>query len=142
MFDITDDCLSYEDLIASMGIGIVLKVDDNDYQGDSRVLTYDGRRFGTMIFGWGSCSGCDAFEAAQGSRDELSALRDDMYRQIHWEDSATALVAYIDSKDWSLDYDGDSEAGRAFRARAREILLDIANGRAVDGALGRKAIGQ
>ena len=42
---------------------IVIKVDDDDYQGDSRVL-YEGYKdeVGYLQFGWGSCSGCDALQ--------------------------------------------------------------------------------
>ena len=51
---------TYRDLIASMGVENLLQVDDNDYQGDSRILVRDYHRYGLLLFGWGSCSGCDA----------------------------------------------------------------------------------
>jgi hypothetical protein len=114
---------------------------DNDYQGDSRALVRDDHRYGLLFFGLGSCSGCDALQAAEGNPTELAILRDDLRRKIHWEDSAADLLSYIDGKDWSLDVRGDDEASRAFRERARQILLDVVAGRRVEAA-GRKAIGR
>ena len=131
---------SYRDLIDSMGVENLLQVDDNDFQGDSRVLVRDYHRYVLLFFGWGSCSGCDALQAAEGNEAEMAALRDDLRRSIHWEDSATGLLAYIDGKDWSLDV-RDDEASRAFRERAQQILLDVVADRDVE-ASGRRAIGR
>jgi hypothetical protein len=131
---------AYHDLIDTMGVETLLQVDDNDYQGDSRVLVRDYHRYGLLFFGWGSCSACDALQAVEGNEAEIARLRDDLRRSIHWENSAAGLLAYIDGKDWSLDVRGDDEACRAFRERAGQILLDIVAGRGVAPAV-RKAIG-
>jgi hypothetical protein len=78
----------------------------------------------------GSCSGCDAPRAARDDgRDALRVLRDGMAAKVHWEDDADALAAYMEDKDWLLDVRDDSEADRAFRTRALEILRDLAGGR-------------
>jgi hypothetical protein len=132
---------AYRDLIDSISVEILLQVDDNDYQGDSRVLVRDYRRYGLLFFGRGSCSGCDALQAAEGDEAEMARLRDDPRRSIHWENSAAGLLAYIESKDWTLEFSGDDEASRAFRERARQILFDVVAGRDVEAA-GRKAIGR
>ena len=47
----------YQPLLESFEYDILLQIDDNDYQGDSRLLFKDGDRFGILTFGWGSCSG-------------------------------------------------------------------------------------
>jgi hypothetical protein len=119
---------AYRDLIDSTGVENLHQVDDNDYQGDSRVLVRDYHRYGLLFFGWGSCSGCDALQAAEGNPAELATLRADLRRKIHREDSAADLLAYIEGKDWTLDVRGDDEASRAFRKRARQILLDVVAG--------------
>jgi len=120
---------SYENLVGTFAT-ILLKVDDNDYQGDSRLLLTDGFRFGLLFFGWGSCSGCDALQSAQDDGERaLRELRDDLANKTHWEDNAAALAAYIEGKDWSLDLGGGSVADAAFRARTLEILRDLAAGR-------------
>jgi hypothetical protein len=129
------------DLIDSMGVEPLLQVDDNDHQGDSRVLVRDYHRYGLLFFGWGSCSACDALQGAEGDEAEMARLRDDLRRSIHWEDSAVGLLPYIEDKDWSLEFSGDGEASRAFRERARQILLDVVAGRGVEAAW-RKAIGR
>ena len=49
---------SYQPLLESFG-EILLKVDDEDYSGDSRLIFKKGEMYGFLIFGWGSCSGCD-----------------------------------------------------------------------------------
>jgi hypothetical protein len=138
---LTGEGYGYDNLLASFDVPVVLKVDDNDYQGDSRLLLKDGERWGILTFGWGSCSGCDAYEACSGLADYVE-LRDQLWNDIHWEADASALLAYIDGKDWSLDYGGD--ATLAFITKAREwLLFYIATGRLPAEELGgaRRAIG-
>jgi hypothetical protein len=105
MKPITSEDTSYDDLIRSFEVQVLLEVTDNDYQGDTRLILRDGNRFGLLTFGWGSCSGCDALQQDlyQGT-DAVQELRDLMWSQIHWEDSASALHDYIAQKDWALDY--------------------------------------
>lgn len=110
---------SYDDLIDSFEVQVLLRKDDDDYQGDTRLLVRDGDRYGLITFGWGSCSGCDALEAA-GSDVEVIELRDAIWNGTHWEPSADALVAYIDGKDWSLDYSHDAD----FLERAKAFLIE------------------
>lgn len=107
----TDDYsyYSYSDLIESMEVEVLARHDDDDYQGDSRLLVRDGIRYGLLTYGWGSCSGCDALEGAGSNLADVTELRDQMWRQIHWEDSAYAMLAYVDGKDWTLDYSHSPE---------------------------------
>jgi hypothetical protein len=114
--------VSYDDLIDSLDVRVVLRVDDNDYQGDTRMLLTDGQRFGILIFGWGSCSGCDAFEAAEGDLAALVVLQQQLWNDVHWEPSAADLLAYVNGKDWGLDYSWHEEAGRAFIEKVRAWL--------------------
>lgn len=85
---------SYEDLVGSLGVEIILWRSDEDYQGDSYVAVKDGDRYGYLTFGWGSCSGCDALEACS-SVDEFSALRDDLEGGITWFDSLPEFKDYV-----------------------------------------------
>lgn len=118
--------VGYDDLIGSLDVRIVLRVDDNDYQGDTRILLTDGQRWGILILGWGSCSGCDAFEAAAGDVAELARLQRQLWDDIHWEPSAADLLAYVEGKDWGLDYSWHEEAGRAFIAKVTDWLRSAA----------------
>lgn len=118
--------VGYDELIASLDVQVVLRVDDNDYQGDTRLLLTDGSRWGLLTFGWGSCSGCDAFQAAEGNLAELGTLQRQLWDGIHWEPSAAALLAYVEGKDWQLDYSWHEEAGRAFIDKACDWLRSAA----------------
>lgn len=113
---------SYDTLIDSFEVTVLLKVDEGGYQGDTRLLVQDGSRYGLITFGWGSCSGCDALEAAGGDIAEITKLRDLIWQGAHWEDSAKALLTYIESKDWSLDYSWNDE----FLGKAKDILASTA----------------
>jgi hypothetical protein len=93
---------SYRELIDSFETKVLMEKHDDDYQGDSFYLLTDGERYGILVFGWGSCSGCDGLEAC-GSREEVIQLRDGLWNSITWR-SDEEMVDYIASKDWSLEY--------------------------------------
>lgn len=114
----------YDTLLESFEVPIVLQVDDNDYQGDTRVLLRDGPRWGILIFGWGSCSGCDALQDCSGLA-EVTELRDKMWNDIHWEGSVADMYAYVSGKDWPLDYSWHSNATKVFVAKVKEWLAEF-----------------
>jgi hypothetical protein len=63
-----------------------------DWQGDYifRVRERDGGRLGYVVVGYGSCSGCDAYEAASSwntpdeENENLAVLAEDIYNDIRW----------------------------------------------------------
>lgn len=73
----------YHTLIESTGVEIVDAESDNDYSGDTYMLVKEGERYGWLVFGWGSCSGCDAFAACETLSD-LDNLRQQLYANIEW----------------------------------------------------------
>jgi hypothetical protein len=93
----------YEDLINSFEVTVLYEEEDNDYQGDTRVLLTDGTRWGVLTFGWGFCSGCDSLQACNTDA-EVTELRDELWQLIVWRDGPGELAAYIRDKDWTLDY--------------------------------------
>ena len=93
----------YDPLLESFGYDILVKVDDNDYQGDSRVLFKDGPQYGILIFGWGSCSGCDALQACS-TLEEVNLLRQSLLMDIIWFTDAKEALKYVKSHDWFGDY--------------------------------------
>ena len=95
----------YEPLLESYGYLIVEKEDDHDYQGDSRVLYYDNinNKLGVLIFGWGSCSGCDALQACSSLKD-IEELRESFHNNIRWFDSIYSLKEYIEEFDHEGQY--------------------------------------
>lgn len=62
----------YQLIIEEFG-NILVQVDDQDYQGDSRILYENNGQYGYLKFGWGSCSGCDALQGCDSvlELDEL-----------------------------------------------------------------------
>ena len=82
---------------------VVVQVDDNDYQGDSRILYDNNGKIGYLNFGWGSCSGCDALQACN-SIDEVQELADELEDSIMWFDNAVQALNYFENHDWEGDY--------------------------------------
>lgn len=84
---------SYQPMIDDFG-QVLVQVDDNDYQGDTRVAYFKDGKYGFLNFGWGSCSGCDALQACN-SREETAELIEETERSIIWFDTLDELKAYI-----------------------------------------------
>jgi hypothetical protein len=107
----------YGTLVDSFEVETVLDKHDNDYQGDSYYLLRNGDEYGILIFGWGSCSGCDALEGAE-SMEDVTDLRDSLWNAITWrsfEDTAT----YVGHKDWEGEFYYYSDGGKEFIAAVR-----------------------
>lgn len=113
----------YQPLIASLGHAIELQREDRDYQGDTFVLLRraDGVR-GVLIFGWGSCSGCDSLQACE-TFAEIEKLRANLAGSIHW-DADAALAAWLrerDATEWYTHHD----AWAGFRDAALAVLGSV-----------------
>jgi hypothetical protein len=93
---------NYQPIINEIG-NVLVQVDDQDYQGDSRVLYEKDGKFGYLIFGWGSCSGCDALQGCSTVSD-IQELIDKLSRSVVWYDSLAELKQYFNEKDWELEY--------------------------------------
>ena len=87
----------YQPMLDEFG-EILLQVDDDDYQGDSFLIYKKGNKYGLLIFGWGSCSGCDALQACDNI-DEVQELMDSLYDSITWFNSLQELKNYISNND-------------------------------------------
>lgn len=90
----------YGPMLESIGT-VVVQVDDPGYQGDSRVLFRDGERWGVLLFGWGSCSGCDALQGCS-SFDDVEKLRDELVTSVRWG-TREETIALLRTKDWSVE---------------------------------------
>ncbi|GAA2322029.1 hypothetical protein GCM10010149_88930 [Nonomuraea roseoviolacea subsp. roseoviolacea] len=123
---------SYDDLVASMDVEVVHEGHEQNYQGDSHYIVREDGRCGYMTFGWGSCGGCDALQACMdyGSDEStlrsVTELRDEIYNQIHWEETPAKLFAYMADKDWRLDWRYHAQDFRVFLAEALTKLSDVA----------------
>lgn len=119
--------VGYRDLIDTMGFDVLAEKDFGSYQGDTVVSLRDGERVGILVFGYGSCSGCDEIEGimSYGKLDndklrDLTALRDKMAGNIMWSEKG-GLRALVDSRDAANNYwlynDGEAEYVRAEASR-------------------------
>lgn len=115
----------YGPLLDSFGYLELLRVDDRDYQGDSRVIYQSANRIGFLQFGWGSCSGCDALQACN-SMKEIDDLRTSLHDSIKWFDSPAAALDYFEKHDWRGDYSWHEEEQRQFIEQAKELLRKMA----------------
>ena len=114
------DYYDYNQLLESMG-EILIKIDDHDYQGDSRVLLEKDNQYGILIFGWGSCSGCDALQACD-NLNEVQELYDSLESQITWFSSAQECLEYFESHDWEGDYSWGQKETKQFIKECKEYL--------------------
>lgn len=93
----------YGPLLATFG-EILVKIDDDDYQGDSRILYRNGSRYGVLVFGWGSCSGCDSLQAC-GTHGEIGQLIKRLGSDVKWFESLEDAKRYVaDDASRSLSY--------------------------------------
>ena len=103
---------NYQPIIDEFG-NVLIQVDDHDYQGDSRVMYEKDGKYGFLIFGWGSCSGCDSLQACESIKD-VQDLIDTLHNGIHWFDSLDELKLYFKEKDWQLEYAWHAEETKEF----------------------------
>lgn len=123
----------YNPLLESMGYQILIKKDEGGYQGDSFVLFYDESgdhgeydgmdQYGILVFGWGSCSGCDALQACNYYKD-IEKLRDELNDSIRW-DSASSQLRYFQEHDWDGDWSRDSQECKEWVAESIDYLFKV-----------------
>lgn len=102
----------YNELIQSTGVSVLVSLETDDYSGDCLMLLSDGKRFGYLIFGYGSCSGCDALQACE-TTDEVEELRNHLYHSIRWEETFEEMLSFLENHDWETDCYGNRH-GRQF----------------------------
>lgn len=105
---------NYDPILESFEGEIVIKVDDYDWQGDSRLLyKYDNGGYGYLLFGWGSCSGCDALQACN-SFEQVDELIRELHDDIIRFDTKAEALKYFKEHDWKGDYTTNSEEHAQF----------------------------
>lgn len=128
MYDVNENSYGYEGLIDSFEVDVVLSEHDDDYQGDSYYLLRDAAgRYGYLIFGWGSCSGCDAYEGAQDdvhygeNPNALTELRDELWESVSWFSSLDDLRDYLEKDDADLKWYGPRSTFKAFHKSVKAL---------------------
>lgn len=124
----------YAEILDVLGCNIIIWEEDEDYQGDILALVteedyhYGGsvdktnpwldgpywrsKPVGYLNIGFGSCSGCDAYEATRGDVKARSELVTQLANDIKWFDNFDKLCEYVtDSEnraltEWAFHEDG------------------------------------
>lgn len=97
------DCRGYDPMLEEFG-EIIIRVDQEGYEGDSWLLyRSDNANYGYLQFGWGSCSGCDAYEACE-SIEDVQRLMEHLWQSVKWFGTAVEAYKYFTEKDWSGEY--------------------------------------
>jgi len=103
---------SYEIIIEQFGEILIIVYDDS-YQGDCRVLLKKDNKFGILLFGFGSCSGCDALQSCD-TYEEVDDLIEGMYDSIFWFDDLQSCKKWVRNRDWPLQYSWHCEETKDF----------------------------
>lgn len=117
------DWYDYQPMLEAFG-KIAIQVDDRDYQGDSRLLYDENGKIGYLIFGWGSCSGCDALQACD-SIEEVQELCDELQGDIKWFDSKKEALEWFTTHDWEGDFFSRTEETNEFLQKCIEYLQEV-----------------
>lgn len=111
---------NYQPIIENLG-HIAVQVDDDDYQGDTRILYHNGGNIGYLNFGWGSCSGCDALQSCD-SYEEIQELMDSLCSDVKWFGSKLDALEYFENKDWELEYSWHANEQKRFIEEVKQYL--------------------
>lgn len=113
--------VNYQPIIEEFG-NIVVQVDDENYQGDSRILYHNASgRIGYLNFGWGSCSGCDALQACN-TFEEVDELIQQLHDAVIWWNTKSEALEYFKYHDWKGDYHWEIENQERFVKEVIEYL--------------------
>lgn len=116
--------IDYDNLVRSWRYEVVAWLRTGEYQGDYWVILrkFSSRayRYGFLVIGYGSCSGCDALEAAVTYAPGATAMdwgkveehRTLLHDGIHWGDSAEELATWLEDRDPAVDWWVNDREGR------------------------------
>jgi len=93
----------YEYILECFGGGVFESHDIGSYQGDNIVFFKCGERYGLLNHCYGSCSGCDNYQAcddwsSEGTTDDLKLLADDYKASVVWYDTKQSFIDYCENK--------------------------------------------
>lgn len=93
--------VTYKQIVRSWGYEVVAFEAFGSYQGDYLALLRGPEGVGLIVFGYGSCSGCDELEAINPWDEEddwqpVVDFADNLRTRIHWEADDNALAGWVD----------------------------------------------
>ena len=121
MKELTNEYYSYDGIVETFEVEVLLSEYDNDYQGEAFYLLRDSDQYGYLVFGWGSCSGCDWLESCYGDIAGMTELRDSLWDNVQWRSKSEMLV-YLQEKDEKLEFYGYGDGYGRFKPKAIDLL--------------------
>lgn len=115
--------LNYHRLLECIEAEIFDYENEDNYQGDSWYLFKKGNKYGYLVFGWGSCSACDALQACNNFND-LKELLETLVSKIIWK-SKEEMLEYFITKDWELEYYGTLPEFNSFKTWVVEYFKNL-----------------
>ena len=114
----------YTPIINNFG-EIILREDEDGYHGDTHVVIKSDNKFGYLVFGWGSCSGCDRLQACE-TYEDIQELMDSLYNDIKWFESFNSLKEYINNDSiQELKYYYYTRVFNSFRNKLNNVYIEI-----------------
>jgi len=110
----------YDPMINAFG-RVAVRVDTDDYSGDTYILYDNGNKIGHLIFGWGSCSGCDPLQHCE-SIEEVQELCDKLENSIEWFGSKEEALNWFENHDWKGNWCWFYKECREYIEKAMEYL--------------------
>ena len=111
----------YTPIINNFG-EVILREDEDDYQGDTHVVIKSDNKFGYLVFGWGSCSGCDRLQACS-TYEDIQELMDSLHNDIKWFESLESLKEYINNDSiQELKYYYHTEVFHIFKNKLNNVI--------------------
>lgn len=117
---------TWDEFVKELPYQVFLRVDDDDYQGDSRFLIRHRCKLGFMVIGWGSCEGCDALMACNTIAD-YEALKQVIINGIRWFDTEQQAIEWFKTHDWKGDFLGWNPRTTRFVETAVALLAPYPN---------------
>lgn len=116
----------YVDAIRGLGLEVVAEADLGCYQGDWVGVVRDwysyDKEYGFIVVGYGSCSGCDSWQAANDAADR-AALLSDIVSRARWFEDAEGVREYVTSAvAENVGFFVHEDGWGDFTARVREVL--------------------
>lgn len=114
----------YIKALEAVGVKVQVGADLGYYQGDyvalvSRGFWYEDA-WGFLVIGYGSCSGCDAWEAEENDPAALAEILRGLAQGITWHDTLDEAKAYIlDADQTALQWYGNEDGWATFTEQVR-----------------------
>lgn len=122
---------SYEQIVGSWGYDVLEFETFGSYQGDHLALLRRGEEVGLIVFGYGSCSGCDELESIApswwddddpGDWRPVIDLSDRLRKSVHWSPSRDDLREWIDATPENHWWSYEDEIARWLNANLATSL--------------------